>query len=80
MIHNSRMPTPLTLNGDAIAFLTDPERMNQAIREYNARRLAQKQRYAEKRDELLRRKREKYAETHPNAVRRRKDDPTPPVA
>jgi len=69
------MPEPLVLNGDAIMFLTDPERMTQAIREYNARRLAQRHRYAEKREELLRRKREKYAETHPNAVRRRKDDP-----
>ena len=69
------MPEPLVLNGDAIMFLTDPERMTQAIREYNARRNAQRQRYAEKREELLRRKREKYAETHPVAVRRRKDDP-----
>ena len=64
----------LVISGDAIMMLTDPERMNQAIREYNARRQAQRERYAEKREELLRKKREKYALAHPTAVRRRKDD------
>lgn len=64
----------LIISGDAIMMLTDPERMNQAIREYHARRQAQRERYAQKREELLRKKREKYALAHPNAVRRRKDD------
>jgi len=70
--NNNKMPD-LVLNGGMIEMLTDPALYRQAMANYYAQQRAKRAYYENHKEEILAKKRQKYAAEHPEVKKKRKD-------
>jgi tRNA G46 methylase TrmB len=63
----------LVLNGGMIEMLTDPAVYRQALANYYAQQRAKRTYYETHKEEILAKKRQKYAAEHPEVKKKRKD-------
>ena len=61
----------LVLSGEMIEAFTDPDGFRRLIANYRTSQRAKREYYLRHREEILAKRRQKYAEAHPQAVRRR---------
>lgn len=71
MILTIQMPE-LVLSGEMINLFTNPDGFRQMIATYNANQRVRQQYYLRHREEILAKRRQKYADTHPEPKRKRK--------
>jgi hypothetical protein len=64
----------LVLSGEMINLFTSPDGFRQMIATYNASQRAKQQYYLRNREEILAKRRQKYAHTHPEPRRKRKEN------
>jgi len=70
--NNNKMPD-LVISGDAIAMLTDPDVFRAALANYYSLQRAKRTYYEKNKEEILAKKRQKYAAEHPEVKKKRKD-------
>ena len=61
----------LVLSGEMINLFTNPDGFRQMIATYNAHKNTRREYYLRHREEILAKRRQKYAEAHPEPRRRR---------
>lgn len=69
-IENKTMPE-LVLSGQMIEAFTEPDGFRRLIANYQTQLRAKREYYLRHREEILAKRRQKYAQAHPQAVRRR---------
>ena len=62
----------LVLSGEMINLFTNPDGFRQMIATYNAHKNARREYYLRHREEILAKRRQKYADAHPEPRRKRK--------